>query len=312
MKMSDFKNCKTPVILCSHDGRVLEKNPSAKKNLIDKTASKRVIANGAFVSYGKYRGFCCEREEGMWAVFPAFAQFDFDGCVFHFAEDAVGISCEKILSYESALSSYMDDKSDTAKLWRVRSLLLEQFSIVFKNERVPLRLYSANVFADCFSKACAAFYPHFGAQVQVVTPLEKRDLLINVRNVTVMLTAVCTLLLSISRYQHVSAEFSFSGDYLTVRLKGQSDKIPFTCENERGVLRLIDFFPDCAVSLLSTDVMMECCGYFLEYDILSDGTLDVRLYFKAEKDISDLLDKGTECDLVPEIGKIISIGYFGE
>lgn len=312
MNINDFKNCKTPIVLCSCDGRVLEKNPSARKNLIDGTARKRVIANGAFANYGKYRGFCCEREEGLWAFFPAFAQFDFDGCVFHFAEDAVGISCEKILSYEKALSSYLSDRSDNAKLFRVRKLLFEQYSIVFRKEQVPRRLYSANVFAESFSKACAVFYPRFGAEVRVTAPIERRAVLVNARNLTVMLTGVCTLLLSLIRRQRLNVNLGFSGDYFTAQIKGATDRIPFTCENERGVSRLLERLPDYSIELLSADVMMECCGYFIEYDIFPDGKFDVRIYFKTETDIGALLDKGTEYDLVPDIGRIISIGYFGK
>ncbi len=301
MKITDFKYCKTPVVHCTADGRVTEKNPSAKKNLTDAASCKRLRVFGSRAFYGKYKGFCCEKDGEIWAIFPGFAQFDFEGEVFHFAENAIAVSCERMLALESEISSLAVSKGDTAKLWRVRKMIYDQYAIVFQKEDVPMRLYAIDRFIDSFSRACTVFYPRFGARVRVRAPYEHITELVNVRNATIILTQICTAVLSLVRYQDLVITFSYANGYLCAQINGVTDQIPFVCENERDILRLIEYIPEYAIGLVSLDAAMETCDYLCEYDISDDGHFSIRMYFKAETEIQYLRDKGTEYDFTSDI-----------
>lgn len=310
MQIGDFKYSKTPIIHCTVEGRVLNKNPSAQKNLREGVERKKVVINGRYATYGAYRGFCCEEEDGIWAIFPGYAQFDFEGRVFCFAEDAISISCKRMLELESAFSSLAESGGDTAKLWRTRKIIYDQYSIVFEKYDMPLHLYAIGHFIENFSRACGQFYPHFGAEVRVYAPHENRSVLINVRNVTIILTQICTTLLSKIRYQRLNIVFNYSTEYLCAQIKGVTEVIPFVCENERDIMRLAEFMREYTIGLVSLDVAMETCGYFAEYDINDDGIFSVRIYFKTETDIRYLRDKDSEYDLTNDIGKVIEMQYY--
>ncbi|MCI8589207.1 MAG: hypothetical protein HFE77_00605 [Clostridiales bacterium] len=311
MQIKDFEYCATAVLECSTEGKILNKNPAAKKLLAD-------IRKGAVLSFQEGIGSVDDKKymtilhDGRaWLLFFDFLQFDFEGEVFPHAEEYMLLAGEEFLLLEAELSHLQSNIADNVRLARIRRMFFERFAFVFQNERNPARLYRIGTFFEYYKAASKKTYDKVGCRVRYDIRCDDSLLVINARNAAVLLTQLITFFVFHSTDGRTKVEADLVGDYLRVNFEARLQNVAVVCSANRELAALGTYYPENAIDLLAVDLIAKACHYTLEYDISEEQKISLQLYLKTENDVYALLDKAQNRNITKDMEKLIA-GTLGD
>lgn len=288
MNISNFSNSNTPVIECTADGKVLGMNPAARTTLRGVRKGSRLSICGKLCTFPFGRCLSAERDGRIFLMFCDFLRFDIDGPVYPTAADALKMDAQALLDVISTFSNAAEALPSPAALHRLRALLYDKLSYIFRSECSPENLYVCKQFFESYRTAAAKCFAGIGGRLSFHTDtLSTRY--INVRNATVLLTGICSMLLCHTPNGAITVHAADAGEYLHLEISA-SPRIP-TPSHESGNLltELLPLFPENAADLYSAQLCLDTCDGRSEY-VITDGRLSISLYLQCTKDVYTLLD----------------------
>ena len=310
MKIDDFKFCAAPVIECSTTGKIVNKNPAAMKLLPRMRKGSVVSTAQGLGRFGDQAYIAVRHEDRTWLIFADFLQLDFETEVFPHAEEYIALAGEEFLLLISELSGLEANPKDNLRLARVRRMLYERFSFIFRNEKNPARLYRIGTFFEYYVSAAKKTYEAAGGRVRFVVRCSDSPLMINARNAAVILTQLSSFLLFHSEDGRLKITAELAGEHLCLGFEAIFAAQGLDCTAERTLAGLSAAFPESAIDLLAIDMTAEACHYLIEYDI-EHQKISLRVYLKTEREITALLDAATDRSIEKDLVRLIAASTAG-
>lgn len=301
MDINSFSNSSTPIIECTAEGKVRGMNPAAKATLRGVRKGSHLSINGRLCTFPFGRCLAAERDGRIFLLFCDFLRLDIGGSVYPTAAEALKMDAQALLDVISVFSQAAEAAPSHAALHRARALLYDRFSYIFRSESTPEKCYLCGKFLESYRTAAAKGFAGIGGRLSFhADALSARY--INVRNATVLLTGICSLLLCHTPAGTVSVHAADAGEYLRVQISA-SPGIPMPVHGHGSQLtELLPLFPDGAADLYSAQLCLDACDGRAEYAI-NDGRLSISLYLQCTKELYALLDPIAEKNITSMMEK---------
>lgn len=303
MDISNFSNSNTPVIECTLTGRVLGMNPAARAGLRGVRIGCRLTVRGKLCSLPFGTCLAAEREGRIYLMFCDFLRFDTDGAVYPTVAEALRMDAQALLDVISTFSDSKHRPQATPSLHRVRQLLYDRFAFVMRGNGSADGYSTCSSFFENYRTAAQKGFARVGGRLSFQAHALTDDY-INVRNATVLITSICTLILSHTAGGTVSVHAAGAGEHLCLDISA-TPVLPMPVYACGGLLtELLHIFPAGAADLYSAQLCLDACDGRAEYAI-EHGRLSIRLFLQCTKDLYTLLDPIAVKSIIPKIEKYI-------